>query len=188
MPNHVCSVVTAKLDVIRQLLNEDGEVDFNLVIPQPENIEHGDCGYPSYNVRSDCVHPETGKVCWYAWNPKNWGTKWNAYDQGWITGEGQQPMSSPPEDSNEPVTVKFETAWAIPEPVFVEWARRNRTEPIHIEFADEDLGSNVGILDYNLDRDVYFKDLDGTDEGRELACKLHLGQTWAQVQAERCWA
>lgn len=181
MPNHIISVVTAKASVIKQLLNDEGEVDFNQIIPQPDNIETDGCKYDSWGLRPPYIHPETGETCWYAWNTANWGTKWPAYRQEWITDLDADGVLL---DADEPITIQFQTAWATPMPVFEKWAENNRGVPIHILFADEDIGSNVGILDFWLDKDLHYQDLGGTDEGRELACKLHYGQSYAEVKAE----
>lgn len=47
---------------------------------------------------------ETGYADWYEWSIDHWGTKWGAYDFE--------------EVSAEPLTIKFETAWSFPTPVF----------------------------------------------------------------------
>lgn len=43
---------------------------------------------------------------WYAWNNRNWGTKWDASDTEIVL------------DSAAEVIIRFSTAWAPPEPVF----------------------------------------------------------------------
>lgn len=47
---------------------------------------------------------KTGFASWYPWAIVNWGTKWGAYSFAL--------------ESSDPLTVKFETAWAFPTPVF----------------------------------------------------------------------
>lgn len=47
---------------------------------------------------------ETGYASWHPWAIANWGTKWGAYSFAEI--------------SSDPLTIKFETAWSFPTPVF----------------------------------------------------------------------
>lgn len=119
MPNHVKNIITAAPEVLRAIAHEGG-VDFNLIVPEPENIERGGC-----NGRH-----ESGVVCWYEWSYANWGTKWNAYasDLARFT-EG---------------VVTFETAWNHPTPVVRALSMRFPEAPIHVQWADEDMGYNVG--------------------------------------------
>jgi hypothetical protein len=58
MPNHITNIINAPKEVLDSLLNNEGEVDFNNIIPMPKDQEDN----------------------WYAWSCENWGTKWNAYD------------------------------------------------------------------------------------------------------------
>ena len=43
---------------------------------------------------------------WYDWAIHNWGTKWGAYDVSYTEGD------------NTKIVIKFDTAWASPEPIF----------------------------------------------------------------------
>lgn len=47
---------------------------------------------------------ETGFVSWYPWSIANWGTKWGAYSFSLV--------------ADDPLTIKFDTAWSFPTPVF----------------------------------------------------------------------
>ena len=47
---------------------------------------------------------ETGFADWYSWSIANWGTKWGAYDFSVV--------------DEAPLTIKFDTAWSFPTPVF----------------------------------------------------------------------
>lgn len=160
MPNHVVSIIRCENPAVLQaLLSEEG-VDFGRVIPPPPNIEEGGC---------TGRHPE-GVVCWYRWNVDNWGTKWNAYSQDLHVDEGW---------------VKFETAWSHPFPVVFELSKRFPDDVIDVEFADEDLGYNVGV--YKVKGGAEFADSspdEGSPEALDLAAGLHYGQTYAQLQEE----
>ena len=68
---------------------------------------------------------------WYEWNVANWGTKWNAcqedtYDAD-ITGD----------------KLCFSTAWSCPLEVLLAVSKQ---VPVTVAYADEDMGSNYGIL------------------------------------------
>ena len=84
MPNHVVNIVTfecseEKLKEIMEAIQYDdgpddqkgiGTIDFNKVIPMPDNIFKGNLGPKEREMY--------GKNNWYDWSIKNWGTKWNA--------------------------------------------------------------------------------------------------------------
>lgn len=61
-------------------------IDFGILIPQPDNLEQDSC--------SGTHAP--GVVCWYEWNPENWGTKWNGYNYKYETSDGAcVPLNRP---------------------------------------------------------------------------------------------
>lgn len=66
---------------------------------------------------------------WYDWSYENWGTKWNGGKPNYIN------------ESNG--TIQFETANGLCLPVLVELSKFT---PITVAYADEDTGSNYGIL------------------------------------------
>lgn len=130
MPNHVRNKLTlhGEEEAITNLLNtikgEDRKINFNKILPTPENIFHGPLGPDERKLY--------GKNNWYDWNCENWGTKWNAYD---IHAENNY--------------VEFSTAWSAPLPVIAKLALM--FPDIHIEhlWADEDRYSNTGLMFYN---------------------------------------
>lgn len=159
MPNHITTIVSAdRTEVIHALLTEDG-VDFKRIVPPPDT--------ETYNSDS-CGHMSTGGCpwdCWYRWNPANWGTKWNAYDD---------------RVAEDNLSVTFDTAWAHPEPVLVKLSEMFPEDQIRIEFADEDTGSNVGTYTLlNGERiEAYFPEY-GV-ESCNLATRIKYGQTYAE--------
>lgn len=196
MPNWVKSRVIAKdFNVLKKyLLNDKGEVDFNILMPMPKDLEIGSgsnsfvpprgnvwsfgrklkdydlilgelekkydkklsqdefiervneddslVNVISKNLERDNIDiivnyvkgfynwKKYGYVDWYEWSTSNWGTKWNASDT---------------EVFEEAGVIEFQTAWAKPHGVFLELAKHT---PIRVEYADEDLGNNCGIIDY----------------------------------------
>lgn len=71
-----------------------------------------------------------GFVDWYKWSQEVWGTKWNAYNTIMYDDEA----------------VEFDTAWCMPYGVMCALAKRLNM-PVRVCWADEDLGSNCGIVD-----------------------------------------
>jgi len=108
MPNHIYQKIrisdwnyTDKFkEAKKKVLNEENNFDFNLLIPQPENIFNGSLGEKE---RQMCI--EENRPNWLDWNRENWGTKWNAYSTEIITND------------NDTLELTFQTAWNIPTPI-----------------------------------------------------------------------
>jgi hypothetical protein len=114
--------------------------DFNVLIPSPENSEldkipiEAELASVSWNNR-----PQDG----LPWSIQNWGTKWNAY-------------AIVIDDICE--CVSFATAWSIPWPIWEALAQRfkdMKSIRMIIEYADEDEGSNCGIIAYEGGQQLY---------------------------------
>ena len=73
-----------------------------------------------------------GATCWYPWAIKNWGTKWNSYDN-WYDGKS---------------IITFNTAWSAPHSVIEKIAEMFPSVEIIHRWADEDIGSNCGKFTY----------------------------------------
>jgi len=69
-----------------------------------------------------------GHCDWYGWQTTNWGTKWNAYEQV-------------EHDAN---VIEFDTAWSTPYSLLVNLSKKYPQVTFEVEYADEDLGHNVG--------------------------------------------
>jgi hypothetical protein len=103
MPNHVTSELIFRglseeqaADVLAGIVNAEGKVDFNILVPTPLNLWLG-------NEGSD--HERAfGKRLGMTWSRENWGTKWNAY------------KSREPVFADGVLTVTFDTAWSPPYP------------------------------------------------------------------------
>lgn len=147
MPNHVTNIIHSTVEVVHALLTEDG-VDFERVIPMPDNVIRGGIGQakidgvmqkvyyvetpdpedPAKFIRSALPYPE-GATDWYEWSIENWGTKWNAYDD---------------EVLEDDTVARFDTAWSHPFPVVKQLSRDHPDDVIAVVYADEDLGCNFG--------------------------------------------
>ncbi len=77
----------------------------------------------------------TGHPHWYSWNIENWGARTNAFDF-MINLDDDDPF------------IVFQTAWSSPFPVFAELSRKFPGEMLSVAFADEDIGSNFGLVGF----------------------------------------
>lgn len=175
MPNHVTTILDAPEGVIDALIDPEGQVshnwggfdnpvivDFDRIIPSPPNKEAGNCNMQSH---------QPGVVCWYEWNIANWGTKWGGYDAGRLN----------------PATVQFDTAWSHPTPVIVALSQKFPDAVLHIRYADEDLGQNLGeywIRDGEITQETELEE--ATPEALEFAAQIKYGRPYAELEAE--WA
>lgn len=158
MPNHVTTVIESSPEALDALFNADGGLDFNTLIPAPANIETGGC----------TGQHEPGVVCWRTWNIENWGTKWNGYDAVRIST----------------TELQFDTAWSHPFPVMQALTEKFPDEELRVWFADEDLGHNVGTYWAKAGSLIEAENLDGTQAGFELACRLKFGQSAEEFRAD----
>ena len=94
---------------------------------------------------------------WYDWSVNNWGTKWN--------NDPDTPVVDP-----ETGAIHFDTAWSMPEPIFMELSRQYPELTFDVSWADEDIGYNVGNREYRNGEVVneYIPEF-GTDEAEEMA-------------------
>jgi hypothetical protein len=99
-------------------------LNFNLIVPQPPNIEQGGCS----------GQHEDGVVCWYHWNLENWGTKWGAYEHSHYEFSLRKPYGS--EEIYARLDLRFETAWSAPTPIF-EAIERRWDVKVHAVTQDE---------------------------------------------------
>lgn len=137
--------------------------DFNMVIPQPVNIEIGDCSGE---------HDE-GVICWRPWSIDNWGTKWNAYSTSLESGESGL------------TELRFDTAWAHPYPVIEKLSKKFPNAVIQVSYADENLGYNLGK--YSIQNDERTDQLEieeGSGEANNFAAQIKYGKTYAELEAE----
>lgn len=77
-----------------------------------------------------------GATTWYDWAIDHWGTKWNCSPEDSIL------------DPDEPSLLRFDTAWSAPAPIVEALSKRFPDISITHEWADEDMGQNVGRIIY----------------------------------------
>ncbi|MFA5687805.1 MAG: hypothetical protein WC959_01435 [Kiritimatiellales bacterium] len=151
MPNHVQTVIRSDdegaMKAFRKLMvDDDGDVDFNRVIPMPQelyDIYAGSCvidgvRYSRWREIDDQRVPVSveelldltdkyGVTFSNDWGNEHWNTKWNAYDC-----------------YADDYVAEFSTAWAHPDPVIVEMSRKLPMYKFHVRYADENIGCNTG--------------------------------------------
>jgi hypothetical protein len=76
-----------------------------------------------------------GCYTWYEWANTNWGTKWNAYKD---TAYWSEPDN----------LFVFDTAWSASLPVSKALSAKFPNVTIKHSWADEDIGSNCGIVEF----------------------------------------
>lgn len=139
MPNHIANQIEFHgfeeniKKVLELIEGEESCIDFEKIVPMPENIYRGNLGLEEEKLY--------GKNNWYDWSITNWGTKWNAYD-----------------DYVENNVITFNTAWSCPMPVLDALAELCYTYGVSFtgKWADEDMGHNVGIFESDCDSDEYW--------------------------------
>ena len=155
MPNHVMNHIHFDCDerTAQEILSfiqkdDDGEnekfgpgtIDFNKLIPMPPEYLNDDR--------------------WYDWRIKNWGTKWNAYDEG----------------SDGVSTISFLTAWSPPHEIMEALTERFTGVYFTHRWADEDIGSNVGQREYLNGECVGVIEPDSQEECIDIACAVWGGE------------
>ena len=141
MPNHITNQINfygeqKDIDKVLEIIKgKETCIDFNSIIPMPDNIFCGPLGQKEMELY--------GKNNWYDWCCFNWGTKWNAYDTYL---------------NKEENSITFDTAWSCPLPVLDALAELCYKHNVYFtgKWADEDTGCNVGIFESDCDSDEYW--------------------------------
>lgn len=148
MPNHVVNNVKVRGDkeVIAEL--------FNFVMVEEAQYENNrGIGTIDFNK----IVPETcGENEWYNWRIKNWGTKWNAYEQ-----------------KKKEKEFNFWTAWSMPHEIYLALSLQYPNLTFEVTFADENIGYNCGKVVYQNGKPIAeFKIEEGTKFADNFANKL----------------
>lgn len=146
MPNWICNKLSildvdddTRVEILKAIATRDENgnpvihtIDFNRIVPMPDDIYRGDLG-------SDEMK-KYGDKNWYDWSIKHWGTKWNACDF----------IDNPQEYGAD---IIFNTAWDTPEPIFQTLWNMFPDAHFVVKYADEDIGCNCGIFDFKGETD-----------------------------------
>lgn len=148
MPNHISNKLTLISDDVAErekffavLVGDDKDlplIDFRQFFQYPKIFkdlddiaEQYEKDHPEDRVWKN--RPKDGYGSGgYQWCIANWGTKWNAYAQHRV----------------DEFSIYFKTAWNTPKPIFEAIAKKFPDLNFMVEYADEDRGSNAGILTY----------------------------------------
>lgn len=86
-----------------------------------------------------------GHSDWYSWQVANWGTKWNAVEPDSLDVLIPWKTSA---RGNYSMQYVFNTAWAMPAPVIKKLSSLFPDIRMEVQYADEDMGQNCGIITY----------------------------------------
>ena len=132
-------------DFIRYNNSEQSSLDFNKLIPMPEEIRNTNS--PNNSETKQELVDKYGVDNWYEWSIKNWGTKWNT-DSEMIV-------------QNNVTSVKyiFDTAWSPPIPWIMKLIEKYPNFDINLEYEEPmmDFGGRIefnngelNIIEYEL--------------------------------------
>lgn len=168
MPNHVTNVIKAPKHVLDSLKSGDSDVDFNTVIPMPdENDSRFTADRTDYG--NGMVGYSLGGYSPLDWARDNWGTKWNAYKI----------------DRVSDTEVRFQTAWEHPDPVVEALTLKFPEDVFEIQYADEDLGGNLG--EFSVKNGIIISEREFeeySDEAQDYAARLVWGKSYEELRKE----
>lgn len=127
MPNWSYNILNASDEVLKQIVNEEGEIDFNTVVPMPKELQgtvspSKDDTQEEKDASKNLIE-KYGSNNWYDWSCENWGTKWNGVsDEPYTYGEG---------------IIRFRTAWSYPEGFIEALSKKFPNELIKFEWEEE---------------------------------------------------
>ena len=140
------------LESVRMEGRKLGSIDFEKVVPMPEDVYRGPLG-------SEQLAKYPGERNWYYWGRKHWGTKWNAYG-----------FDDIPEEKGD---IRFYTAWSAAHPVVKELSMQYPDVRFELTWADEDIGSNTGrtVFENGEVTDTYYPP-DQSEEAIRFAAEI----------------
>lgn len=169
MPNWVTNNIKASSDVIKAMLNDDGNIDFNKMAPFPGEDKwdgiYGDAETAAEKIVGVPLSSNALLASLEAHNRSTVDLKKlsdESFEQfigmlrnhrkcGYLHSMdfarkvwGTKWNACQQSYDLEEGTATFETAWSCPEGVLIALSKRFPEEEIAIEYADEDIGSNCG--------------------------------------------
>lgn len=167
MPNHVTTEIKAAKHVLDFLATSEREVDFNTVIPFPEQLRNITAEVKVFPTRAEAFDynaAENARRAGYDEVMKNLlgltGNEIHALAQedadilkkefgalhwyNWNIENWGTKWNAYDVERVDETTLRFETAWAHPDEVLEALSKRWPDEVIAVAYADEDLGSNMG--------------------------------------------
>ena len=156
MPNHVTTTIHMKgsqndLNKLRRLVDTEE-------YPRKNSVETS-----AFDFEVIIPGGTASNKDWYNWRCENWGTKWNSYDANW---------------SEDNTCVSFQTAWSMPYPLLQAVALMFPNITFVIGYADEDQGSNCGVMFLKND---YENTIDASGWGRDTAMPKPIALAFART-------
>lgn len=169
MPNHITTILKAPAEVLETLHGEESLVDFNRVIPSPEELDKLTAEYKVFETQEEVdayqrekeehyskfddflsahyigkthaiTHEEQVRLQETYGAALDW-YNWNV--KHWGTKWNAYSVAEVEGG------IRFDTAWAVPVPILNALAAKFPDAEISLEYADEDLGSNYGTAKSN---------------------------------------
>ena len=161
MPNHIYNVIRfeGQENEVKRIMSDiqldsagPGTIDFNKIIPMPENVYRGPLGKKEREK-----YPN--ELNWYDWSIKHWGTKFNAYDfEAGVKGDD---------------SLVFHTAWSSVPRVLEVLSEKYPDVRMEYSWADEDFGANTGTVTFKAGEvESLFIPADHSKEAIEFAAAL----------------
>ncbi|MDA7509960.1 hypothetical protein N8527_01700 [bacterium] len=127
MPNYCYNTLSASDEVLKQIVNEKGEIDFNKIVPMPKELEYtlspSRVETREEKDKSKKLIDKYGSDNWYDWSCENWGTKWNGETyEIHCDGKG---------------FIKFNTAWEYPDAFINSLSQKFPEEELKVEWEEE---------------------------------------------------
>ena len=171
MPNHITNRVSAPAEVLRSLINEQGDIDFNTLLPfkgtfpwdfisgGAETAAEMISGTPlndhplisslqaSNRQRANVMELDDEDFEQFVQMLRNKRVCGHLHNMDWgRVAWGTKWNAYSQEIELEEGRLKFDTAWSCPQPVFEALSKQHPAAVIEVQFADEDIGSNCGTL------------------------------------------
>lgn len=172
MPNWVTNKVKAPQEVIHALLNEEGLIDFGMILKFegefPWNGVFGDAETAAEAVLRLPVsdHPLVGGMQresrsrfdlsklsdesfeQFVQMLRNHRKTGFMHSMDFARSAWGTKWNACDQSVEEPGLAKFDTAWSFPEPVFLKLSQMFPEATIELAYADEDIGSNCGTVTF----------------------------------------
>lgn len=203
MPNHVSNEITASDEVLKALLNEEGEIDFNTVVPMPESLSIAEgsdtsLGKALVDISTSSFSQEDldsrlkGKSeeeieklrelgITALQNIEKYGHQsW----YGWCVEHWGTKWNAYGQEIKDD-SLEFETAWSAPISVLEALSKKFPEERIRLRWADEDTSYNVGDVVFLNGKIVEDNSpIDGSKEAYELAFALSGSEEYYEFNEE----
>ena len=141
--------------LLRSICNEEGEIDFEKIIPSPKTIEECPERYIVKEEEKVSIsrEPDRPWFNWYEWQCNNWGTKWNAdYSSDSLLNKAKELEEHNYDGCDDGVDIFFSTAWSPAIPIAEKLIEDNKDLNIELKYFEWGMWYG-GIVDEYGNRD-----------------------------------